>query len=61
MTRAEKITVAKELTSNRLMDLLVEYGKHIEGNKNGLGGNLKELEETIEVIKAELGDRLAGL
>ena len=61
MTRAEKITIAKELTSNRLMDLLVKYGRNIEQSKNGLGGNIKEFEECIEVVKAELGDRLAGL
>lgn len=60
MTREDKAKVAIGITSDRLMDMLISKGRSLEypGITNE---EIATINEDIEVIKAELGDRLAGL
>ena len=59
MTREERTVVAKELSAENLMDKLVKYGGLLENNPHK--AEVAALEETIEVIKEELINRIMGL
>lgn len=59
MTITEKTKVAGNMTSNDLMDKLVTYGGMLETSQFEV--EKQALLETVEVIKAELSNRIAGL
>lgn len=59
MTRDERVAVAKKLSAENLLDKLVKYGRMLENNPHK--AKVAALEETIEVIKEELINRIMGL
>ena len=60
MTIQEKAHIAMGLTSERLMDMLVSKGRNLE-HPGLTSEEIATIEEDIEVLKTELGYRLAGL
>ena len=60
MTRNEKIEVAKGINTERLMELLVDYGMKIEWYScQKIEESKADCLETVEVVKQELRTRLA--
>jgi hypothetical protein len=59
MTRQDKIKVANNMSAEELMNKLVKYGGMLERD------NSEEVEEalyeTIDIIKAEITNRIMGL
>lgn len=59
MTREDKIKVANNMSAEELMNKLVKYGGMLERD------NSEEVEEalyeTIDIIKAEITNRIMGL